>query len=435
MPVSRRQFMGTTGAAIIAGTVGTTRVFGANERVSMAVIGFGGRGGEHIDQWCEHSADAELTALCDVDKRILDRGAASMKNKFNRTVKTFTDMRELFDDASIDGVSIATPNHWHTLSAIWAMEAGKDVYVEKPCSHNVWEGRQLVNAAKKYGRICQHGTQIRSSKGIIEAMQKLKDGVIGEVYMARGLCYKARPSIGKKPEGPAPDYLDWDLWQGPAQARSYSPNIVPYNWHWFWQYGNSDLGNQGVHQMDIARWGLGVDLPAKVSSMGGKFLYDDDKETPNQIVSSFYYPEAGPMGRMIVFEVRPFRPPQTNDEAGAAVGNLFYGSDGWMVIDSYSRYKTFLGPKGEPGPSRDEGGDHFGNFLEAVKTRDESKLAAPIIEGHYSSALCHLGLVSARLGRSFDFDPANERAVNDDEVNALLTRDYREPFVVKPIEA
>lgn len=430
MPFSRRQFLGRTGAAMIGGTMASTAVFGANERVNMAVIGFNGRGGEHIDVWCDH-ADSNLVALCDVDRKVLDQGIASLE-KLNKKVKTFRDMRDLFEDKDVDAVSIATPNHWHALAAIWAIQAGKDVYVEKPCSHNVWEGRQLVNAAKKHGRIVQHGTQIRSSEAIREAMQKIHDGLIGEVYMARGLCYKRRASIGRKPDGPVPEGVDYNLWLGPAQERPFNPNKFHYNWHWQYDTGNSDLGNQGVHQMDIARWALNVTLPEKVSGMGGKYLFDDDKETPNFMTTSFHYPKEGKMGKQLVFEVRPWH---TNDENGANIGVLIYGSEGYMVIPSYSKYMTFLGDKKEPGPSGDKGGDHWQNFLDAVKSRDASKLNGPIEEGHYSSALCHLGLLSVRLGRSFDFDPATEQIVGDDEANAMLTRQYREPFVVPKIDA
>ena len=287
-------------------------------------------------------------------------------------------------------------------------------------------------AAKKHNRIVQHGTQIRSSESIREAMQKIKDGVLGEVYMARGLCYKRRASIGRKPDGPVPEGVNYDLWLGPIAERPFNENKFHYNWHWQYDTGNSDLGNQGVHQMDIARWALGVTLPTKVSGMGGKYLFDDDKETPNTMTTSFHYPGEGPMGKQLVFEVRPW---YTNDEGGAKIGVLIYGSEGYMTIPSYSKYETFLGEKGEKGPSGDTGGDHWANFLDAVKSRDASKLNAPIEEGHYSSALCHLGLLSVRLGRSFDFDPAKEQIVGDDEANGMLTIKYREPFVVPAIEA
>ena len=433
MSISRRQFLGSSAAAVlVAGTMARGKVFGANEKVRMAVIGFHGRGKDHIKGWLGHP-ESEVVALCDVDSSVMASGVALAKGKDGKEPKTYTDMRKLFENKDIDAVSIATPNHWHSLAAIWAMQAGKDVYVEKPCSHNVWEGRQLVNTARKYNRVCQHGTQIRNSAGIIEAVQKLRDGVIGEVYMARGLCYKTRDSIGHKEDGTAPEGVDYDTWLGPAPVRPFNPNRFHYNWHYQWDYGNGDLGNQGVHQMDLARWGLGVGLPSKVSAMGGMFLFDDDKQVPNVVTTAFHYPDAGKKGRMLVFEVRPW---QTNDEGGVKIGDLFYGSEGYMAIDSYDSYKTFLGPKGEPGPSREEGGDHYGNFLAAVKARDPKILTADIEEGHLSSALCHLGLISAKLGRSFALDPKSEQVVGDEEANKLLKGpyDYRAPFTVPEVK-
>ena len=436
MPLSRRQFLGSSAAAVlVAGTMAKGKVFGANERIRMAVIGLNGRGGNHMKGWLDHP-EAELAALCDIDASVMQKkGLDFLKEKYPdlKPPKTYNDMRKLFEDKDIDAVSIATPNHWHTLAAIWAMQAGKDVYVEKPCSHNVWEGRQLVNAARKYKRICQHGTQIRSSAGIIEAMQKLREGVIGEVYMARGLCYKSRDTIGHKEDCPVPEGVDYNQWLGPAPVRPFNPNRFHYNWHYHWDYGNGDLGNQGVHQMDVARWGLGVGLPSKVSGMGGMFIFDDDKQVPNLTTTAFHYPDAGKKGRMLVFEVRPW---YTNDEKECRIGNLFYGSEGYMAIDSYNRYKTFLGKDGTPGPTRDEGGDHYGNFLAAVKARDPKMLNAEIEEGHLSSSLCHMGLIAVKLGRSFDFDAKKEQIVNDPEANKLLKGPYpfRAPFTVPEVK-
>ena len=432
MPISRRQFLGSSAAAVIvAGTMARGKVFGANEKLGMAVIGFHGRGKDHIKGWMGN-AGSEVVALCDVDASVLSGGAAIVKGKDGKEPKTYSDMRKLFEDKSVDAVSIATQNHWHTLAAIWAMQAGKDVYVEKPCSHNVWEGRQLVNTARKFNRVCQHGTQIRSSAAIIEAMQKLREGVIGEVYMARGLCYKTRDTIGHKEDCPVPEGVDYDMWLGPAPVRPFNPNRFHYNWHYHWDYGNGDLGNQGVHQMDVARWALDVGLPSQVSAMGGMYLFDDDKQVPNVVTTAFHYPDAGKKGRMLVFEVRPWR---TNDEAGVKIGDIVYGSEGYMVIPSYDAYKTFLGPKDEPGPSREEGGDHYGNFVEAVKARDPKKLNAEIEEGHLSSALCHMGLISAKLGRSFKFDPKTEQVVGDEEANKLLKGpfEYRAPYTVPEV--
>ncbi|MCC6698149.1 MAG: Gfo/Idh/MocA family oxidoreductase [Candidatus Hydrogenedentes bacterium] len=451
MAISRRQFLSRSSAVIVAGTMVAGKVFGANEKVNMAVIGFNGRGGNHIEGWrtCPNS---QLVAICDVDENVHPAGLKRATEDGAATPKTYTDLRLLLEDKDVDAVSIATPNHWHTLASIWAMEAGKDVYVEKPCSHNVWEGRQLINAAKKYNRIVQHGTQIRSSKGIIEAMQHLKDGLIGDVYMARGLCYKERPSIGKSKPAEVPAGLDWNLWLGPAQERPWlgkeggDPGTddknklggiyAHYLWHYFLDFGNGDLGNQGVHQMDVARWGLGVGLPSKVSGMGGLLIFDDAKEVPNVTTTQYFYPDAGERGRMLVFEVRPWL---TNSEGGVSIGNLFYGSKGIMSISDYTGYKTMLcdedGKNRREGPSRDEGGDHYGNFIDAVKARDPKLLNAPIEEGHYSSALCHLGMISVRLGRSLDFDPATEQFVNDAEANRMLTREYRKGFEVPKVEA
>ncbi len=431
--VTRREFMKDTAAKSAGAAVGlgllaksTASWAGANDTVRIAVIGINGRGKDHIGGWTGQK-NVEIATLCDVDENLFADRVKMITAKGKTAPKTETDLRRVMEDKSIDVVSIATPNHWHSLAAIWALEAGKDVYVEKPCSHNVFEGRRLVETARKHDRIVQHGTQIRSSAAIQEAVQKLREGVIGEVYMARGLCYKMRGDIGKKADAAAPSGVNYDMWLGPAPQRAFSPNRFHYNWHWHWDYGNGDIGNQGVHQMDIARWGLGVGLPERVNTSSGMFLFDDDKEVPNTITACYEYPREGAQGKQLVFDTRPWH---TNDEKGAKIGVLFYGKDGYMVIDSYSHYQVFLGPKEEQGPGREAGGDHYGNFIEAVRSHDRKILNAEIEEGHLSSALCHLGLMSARLGRSFKFDPKTEKVVGDDEMAKLVTREYRAPFVV-----
>ena len=327
-------------------------------------------------------------------------------------------------------VSVATPNHWHALATIWGCQAGKDVYVEKPGSHNVFEGRKMVEAAKKYHRIVQHGVQLRSSEAVREAVDHLRNGLIGKVYMARGLVFRNRPSIGHKkdPDTP-PKTLDWNLWQGPAQERAFSTRLVHYNWHWHWNYGNGDVGNQGVHETDMCLWGLGLEtLPSQIVAMGGKFLWDDDKETPEVLTSSYMFPE---QNQMIEFEVRPWA---TNTEGGVGVGNIFYGSNGYLVIKGYNTYEAF-DRDGKPGPkredkARDPVGKHFANFIDAVRSRDASILHGPVETAHTSSALAHLGNISYRLGRRLKFDPATESFVGDSEADAMLTREYRKPFVV-----
>jgi predicted dehydrogenase len=344
----------------------------------------------------------------------------------------YTDFRKLLEDKSIDAVSIATQNHNHTLQTIWACQAGKDVYVEKPCTHNIFEARQIVAAARKYGRIVQHGTQSRSSAALQEGFQKLQEGLIGDVYMARGLCFKWRDTIGRAPEEPVPAGVHYDLWLGPAPQRPFTRNRFHYNWHWFWDYGNGDIGNQGIHQMDIARWGLSVKYPVRVSAMGGHFLFDDDQETPNTLVATFEFNGRGKR-KMLVFEVRHW---MTNSEAGIGgrrsganvIGNIFYGSKGYMVVDG--GFKTFLGKEQEPGPSASGGGNHYENFVQAVRRRDRSLLNAEVEEGAISTVLVHLANISYRLGRSLAFDAESMSCPGDEEATRMFTRRYRPPFVV-----
>jgi len=418
---SRRTFIfGAGGAA----AHGLAKKASANDRIRVCVIGVNGRGKDHIKGFM-NLPDAEVAMLCDVDRRVLDQRAGSFESAYNRRVKTETDLRRVFDNKEIDAVSIAMPNHWHALAAIWACQAGKDVYVEKPATHNVFEGRKLIEAAHTYNRIVQHGVQLRSSEAIREAVDLLRKGVIGDVYMARGLVFRWRPSIGKKSPEPAPDYIDWNLWQGPAQERQFSRRYVHYNWHWHWDYGNGDVGNQGIHETDMCMWGLGVDaLPSKVTAMGGKFLWDDDKETPEVVTTLYHYPE---QKKLIQFEVRHWC---TNREDGADVGNIFYGRDGYMVIKGYDTFEVYLGEKREKGPARKADGDHYANFIKAVRSRKTSDQNGPVETAHLASALAHLGNIAYRLDRVLHFDPKAERFKSDEQANAVLTRQYRAPFVV-----
>ena len=426
--MKRRDFIKSSATATAVGTLGfniSTRVGSANDTIRVAVIGFNAQGGGHINQYVK-MPNVEIAALCDVDDSVMAKGSATVEKATGKKPTPYQDIRKLLEDKSIDAVSIATPNQWHSLMGIWACQAGKHVYLEKPCSHTYWEGKQLVAAARKYNRIVQHGTNSRSGVALREGMQKLREGVIGEVYMARGLCFKARNTIGKKPDCPVPPGVNYDLWLGPAPQRAFNPNRFHYNWHWNWDYGNGDIGNQGIHEMDICRWGLGVTLPTKVASMGGHYMFDDDQTTPNTQISSLEFNQGGKK-KLLVFEVRHW---MTNPEGGVKVGNLFYGSEGYMVIDGYTEYKTFLGKNGEPGPARKEGGNNWANFIEAVRNNKREMLNGEIEEGHLSSALVHLSNISYRLGRSLDFDPAKEMVVNDKEAQAMMRRQYRAPFVV-----
>ena len=441
--IQRRKFMQASAASLAALSASTAargdepkadgadgKAPGANETLNIAVVGVNGRGMAHVDGFSDlKGKGVRITTICDVDENVVGNAMKSVEKTFGQAPKFETDIRKVLDDDSIDIVSIATPNHWHSLMAIWACQAGKDVYVEKPVSHNIYEGRKLVEAARKYDRIVQTGTQCRSHQGIRDAMDFLHSGKLGEIYMAKGLCYKPRGSIGHGEFTPVPKELDYDLWTGPAQFHKpgdpsvYNPNILHYNWHWVWNTGNGDLGNQGIHQMDLARWGIGKnEFPRSVQSAGGRYGYDDDGQTANTQTVNFEFDDV-----LLQFEVRGL---PTNDEMGVRIGDIFYGTEGILTITSYSDWQVYYGQRMEPGPKGSGGGDHFDNFLQAVRARDRSILNAEIEQGHLSSAFCHLGNIALRLGRKLQIDSSSESFLDDPEADAMLTREYREPFVV-----
>jgi predicted dehydrogenase len=437
--MDRRDFL-KTGAAV-ATMLQTKNVMGANDRVRVAIVGLRGRGKDHIKRASEIPG-VEIAALCDIDDSVIAQRLQDLDKQGLPKPKTYTDYRKLLEDKSIDAVSIATPNHWHSLMGIWAVQAGKDAYIEKPCSHNFWEGKQLVAAVAKYDRIVQHGSQSRSSIGIREAMGHINSGLIGDVYLSRGLCFKWRDTIGHQAKAPIPSGVNYDLWLGPAPDRGFTKNRFHYTWHWFWDTGNGDLGNQGIHEVDIARWGLGVKYPTKVTAMGGKYMFDDDQETPNTINALLEFDVNGKK-KLMAFDVRHW---MSNHEAGIGeekrtgarpatrepdtIGNTFFGSKGYLAIDGYTKYQTWMGAKHEPGPAASKGGDHFLNFIEAVRSRKRSDLNAEIEEGAASTICMHLANIAYRVGRTLHFDEKTMTVVNDHEANKLFTRDYRKPFVV-----
>lgn len=475
---SRRRFLqqsaaASTGVFYIAKTSWAQKSPG--ETLNVAVVGFGGRGGGHISGYKGlKNEGVRVAALCDVDKNILAKRVAEF-DKDKQTVASYTDLRKLLEDKSIDAISIATPNHWHALASIWAIQAGKDVYVEKPVSHNVWEGRQIVKAARKYNRIVQTGTQARSSReGIGGGVKFVQEGQLGKVLLARGLCYKRRNSIGKS-EGPQkiPDSVDYDLWCGPRPKKDLTRKKLHYDWHWTWDYGNGDLGNQGIHQMDIARWFLGeMELSPRVWSVGGRLGYEDDGETANtQIVYHDY--EKAPL----IFEVRGLPQSKTAKDMdklkGAGVGVIIECEGGYLVVPSYNS-ATAYDKNGKVIQEFKGAEDHFKNFINACRSRRVDDLHADILEGHLSSALCHTGNISYRLGEkekpeviqerikadrfaeesfarmkehlaknevdvgkdlltcgpALKFDPKAERFIQNDAANALVKPEYRAPFVV-----
>ncbi len=450
--ISRREFLSrsTLAAAGVAaaGTLAPRRNImanpvGANETINMCVMGIRGRGQGLIQNFAEMD-NVRVKILCDADEKVFpDRVKMTEEAQGSRPV-TEVDIRRVLEDPDIDAIGMATPNHWHALGTIWACQAGKHVYVEKPSSHNIWEGRKMVEAARKYDRIVQVGYQNRSRQSTNAAIKFLRDGGIGDVYMARGLCFKPRGDIGNPPNQPVPEGLHYDLWLGPAQERPFNPNYVHYNWHWHWAFGNGDTGNQGPHQFDIARWGLGKEeAPIKVASKGGYFVYDSTQETPNTQLSVFEYAD----GTILEFETRGLFTNSESDISGKdrTIGNIFYGSEGWMQVDAGGNWKTFFGRENEPGPSSEDtgeeeydamnllgsgGGNHFANFIAAIRSGDYTELTCDIEVGHRSTTLPHLGNIAYRVGHELMFDGLAERFVDDEEANDLLTRDYREPFVV-----
>jgi predicted dehydrogenase len=406
-----------------------------NDRIRIACVGVRGQGNAHIRSY-SRIENVEIAALCDIDESVLAQRTADLEKAGKPKPETYTDYRKLLDNKDIDAVSIATPNHHHTWMTIAALQAGKHVYCEKPCSHNMFESKQIVAATRKYNKLVQHGANSRSGVAVREAMKHMQDGLLGDVYMARGLCFKWRDTIGRKPVEAVPAGVNYDLWLGPAPKREFTRNRFHYNWHWFWDYGNGDLGNQGIHEVDIARWGLGVTYPKKVSAIGGHFMFDDDQETPNTLTATYEFDVNGKK-KMMVFEVRHW---MSNHEAGIGekaefgagntVGNIFYGSKGYLAISGYDRYSTFLGRKAEPGPSKMEGGNNWKNFIDALRSGKREDLNGEIEEGAISCTLVHLANISYRLGRSLQFDEKTYSVVGDKEANAMFTRAYRKPFVV-----
>ncbi len=436
----------------------------ANDKIRMAVIGFNGQGMGHISNLLGKD-EVELIALCDADTAVIDKGVAAVVKAGKPAPKTYQDIRKLLENKDIDAVSIATPNHWHALGAIWSMQAGKDVYVEKPISHEVNEGRRIVEVARKTGRICQCGTQSRSQKGMRDALDYIHSGKIGKVTIARALCYKPRGSIGQCGGAQTPPAtVDYSLWLGPAPMKDVLRKKFHYDWHWFWDYGNGDIGNQGIHEMDKARWGLGArKFPKSVMSLGGRFGYVDDAETPNTLLTFFDYGDA-----QLIFEVRGL---ETPDLMRAKVGNIWYGTEGVVVAPSYSSALAFDNDGNQVAEFKG-GGDHHANFLKAVRSRKYRDLNADCEEGHLSSALCHLANISYKLGTPQPYDKTrkvfgdNKEAAEtferyeehlaankvvlqdtqyrvgkslkisgegfgkDQEANALLTRQYRAGFEV-----
>ena len=444
----KKSVLGTAGITI--GGMGFSSksyasIIGSNERINMAVIGIRGQGGGHINNWCtlKENRNVRLKTICDVDEQFFAERSKTIFDKTGEKPLTEWDMRKVFDDKEIDAVSIATPNHWHALATIWACQAGKHVYVEKPCSHNVFEGRKMIEAARKYNVRVQVGFQNRSINNVMEAMKFLHDGGIGDVYMARGLCIKPRDSFGIAKDSEPPATLHYDRWLGPVTFRQYNEKKGHYNWHWHWDTGNGDTGNQGPHQFDIARWGLNKnEHPVSVYSTGGIYGIDPEEcsqETPNTQSSLFKYQD----GKMLEFETRG-RYSNYESSLGIRIGNMFYGTEGYLEING-GTWKAFRKREKESFASSKSGEEkqidptfriapggteHYANFIDAVRSGSSIDLHCDIREGFYSTALPHLANIAYRTGRQLKFIGDNEKFANDSEADTMLTRRYRKPYVV-----
>ena len=404
---SRRRFLAAsaaTGSLLLTAPRASARALGANDRVRIAVIGLNGRGQSHLGGFMGLD-NVEIAYVVDPDQQVLDRTLAGLAKKAGDaplTTKGEKDIRKVLEDKNVDAISIAAPNHWHSLMTIWGAQGGKHVYVEKPMSHDVVEGRIALEAAKKYGVVVQHGTQRRSDAGIAGLHAALKDGTLPRLKIAYGYCCKPRASIGTKPDGDAPANLDWDLWKGPAVLDHYNPNLVHYNWHWFWKTGNGDLNNQGTHQLDVARWAIDDDQthPVKAAAIGGRFAWDDQGETPNTMFAMAEYPN----GQMVLFNVR-----NVNYEGYQhQVTNEYYLEDGSVIVGE-GRYKirrpgsdSFEDLAVEPG--RVTPGGNWQAFITAVREGDPTLANGNASDAHYGCVLGHLMNNSYRLGENVPFN-------------------------------
>ena len=428
-PMTRRTILegGALGAAALA--FGGVQAKGADDRrVTIGVIGTGGMGGNHVKMLAGRK-DVDIAYVCDVDANHLADAASEVEKRSGHAPKTERDLRKVLNDPKVEAVWIATPDHWHAPAAILALDAGKHVYVEKPCCHNIREGRLMVDAAARSGKLLQVGMQSRSTDVVKDAINRIHNGAIGEVLVAKAWNSQKRSSIGKSSPSQPPPELDYDLWVGPAPMVPYRTNMLPGIWRWWHDFGCGDIGNDGVHDIDVARWGLGVDThPSRIACLGGKSYFDDDQQFPDTQYAVFAYPDSSGPGpgraKTLIFEQRDWSPyVQEGYENGAS----FYGTNGLLVI-GHSVGWTLYGPRNKKIAERTGSADlvaHHDNFLSCIRGEAKS-LNAPIPAGHLSAALVHLANIGARVGRVLNFDPKTETIKGDDEAQALVSRQYRD---------
>jgi predicted dehydrogenase len=398
---------------------------GAQNKIVMGWIGCGGQAKNLLRVFAEQP-DVAVTFVCDPEASRAAEAAQIVESSQGKAPRVVSDMREVLDDKSVDAVCVATPDHWHAPATILACDAGKHVYVEKPCSHNIREGRLMIDAARRNKRVVQVGTQSRSSPAVIEAIDLLRAGAIGDILVAKVWNSQRRRDIGHGSPGPQPDGFDYDLWIGPAPMVPFQANRIHYGWHWWYDFGTGDMGNDGVHDIDIGRWGLGVDThPAVVTALGGKFYFDDDQQFPDTQYVVFDYPGDGHVGhrKQLIYEQRIWSPYRQESFEN---GNAFYGTEGMLLLGKGDGWKLF-GPKNQLRQSQEKSGmglPHYRDFLSAI--RDDRRPHADIETAHLSTALCHLGNIGTRVGQTLHFDPQTEQFVGNDQANALIRRPYRD---------
>lgn len=418
--LNRRRFLQTSAASVAA--LSALSAAGAadkpNEKIHLAVLGVHGRGRDLLRRFSSFD-DVEIVAVCDPDEHTFARALKSVDKRQKREPKVVKDLRHVFDDREINAVVVATPDHWHALATIWACQAGKHVYVEKPISHNLIEGRRMVEAARKYDRVVQVGTQRRSGAHFHSAAEFVRGGKLGKVPFARAWIAGNRPSIGHKADSSVPSGVDYDLWLGPAPQRPFNPNRFHYEWHWNWDYGTGEIGNNGIHGLDVARMVLGLEAPKTISCGGGKLFYDDDRQTPDTQVAVFDFP-----GTTVIWEHRIW---SKTGVAGDPFGVILYGEKGTLVFDKKGWHVEDGVTASDQAVELEK--PHLRNFLDCI--RDRKRPNADIEEGHKSTRLCHLGNIAYRVGRRLNFDAATETVRGDAAANDLLGRTYRAPFVVR----
>ena len=455
---NRREFIkkSTLTAGAIAAAPVVKSGFAQNkpgDQVNIAVIGVHGRGRAHIREFAKIK-NVNIVALCDVDERVFPESIKILQENGGKKPKTYYDIRTLLEDKDIDAISIATPDHWHALMTIWGCQAGKDVYVEKPVSFTIEEGRKMVQAARKYNRVVQAGLNMRSNVTTRSAVKYVHAGELGDVYRSKAVIYKGRIPLGRTKDSKFPQGVHWDLFLGPAPYRPFNLNRFHYGWHFFWDYSTTDVGNSGVHVIDVARWGMNKrEHPVKIMCSGGCFVRDSDQETPNIQMAIAEYAD----GTLMEIELTNL---PTNPIGGVrSTGNFFYADKGYL--GSPNGYEVYAGDFKTNRPDIDEEGvnqratalsfpnrnyslvtnmetwegkvetvSHFENFIKCVRSRNWQELYCDILEGHMSTAICHLANISYRTGRSLEFNPNSERFINDDDANTYLTRQYRYPYVL-----